>query len=74
TMYASTGPRSSLGLSYMGSKNRRMAEVALHQISRPDLLQPDLSTENREAYTMAAALSFGMIMLGRGAATTSPAD
>ncbi|KAH8112116.1 hypothetical protein DFH11DRAFT_1788437 [Phellopilus nigrolimitatus] len=63
-----------VGLLYMGSKNRRMAEVALHQISRPDLLQPDLSTENREAYTMAAALSFGMIMLGRGAATTSPAD
>ncbi|KAI5119343.1 hypothetical protein M0805_004020 [Coniferiporia weirii] len=63
-----------VGLLYMGSKNRRMAEVALHQISRPDLLQPDLSNENREAYTMAAALSFGMIMLGRGTGTTSPAD
>lgn len=63
-----------IGLLYMGSKNRRMAEVALHQISRPDLLQPDLNNENREAYTVSAALSFGMIMLGRGTATTSPAD
>lgn len=63
-----------IGLLYMGTKNRRMAEVALHQISRPDLLEPDRSNETREAYSMAAALSFGMIMLGRGTATTSPAD
>ncbi|EJD04906.1 uncharacterized protein FOMMEDRAFT_105091 [Fomitiporia mediterranea MF3/22] len=63
-----------IGLLYLGSKNRRMAEVALHQISRPDLLQPEFGNETREAYTVAAALSFGMIMLGRGTATTSPAD
>lgn len=63
-----------VGLLYLGSKNRRMAEVALHQISRSDLVQPDLSNECREAYTMAAALSFGMIMLGKGTSTSSPAD
>ncbi|KAK7027346.1 Anaphase-promoting complex subunit 1 [Paramarasmius palmivorus] len=61
-----------VGLLYMGTKNRRMAEVCLNQISRKDLVQPDLSNEYREAYTYSAALAFGMIMLGKG--TTIPAD
>ncbi|KAF4611458.1 hypothetical protein D9613_003815 [Agrocybe pediades] len=61
-----------VGLVYLGSKNRRMAEVCLTQISRRDLVQPDLSNEHREAYTSASALAFGMIMLGRG--STIPAD
>jgi anaphase-promoting complex subunit 1 len=61
-----------LGLLYMGSKNRRMAEVCLNQISRKDLVQPDLSNEHREAYTYAAAIAFGMIMLGKG--SPIPAD
>lgn len=37
-------------------------------------MRPDLSSESREAYTMSAALSFGMTMLGRGSAASSPAD
>ncbi|KAJ8074862.1 Anaphase-promoting complex subunit 1 [Marasmius tenuissimus] len=61
-----------VGLLYMGTKNRRMADVCLNQISRRDLLQPDLSNEYREAYSYSAALAFGMIMLGKG--TTIPAD
>lgn len=61
-----------VGLLYMGTKNRRMAEVCLSQISRKDLVQPDLSNEHREAYTTSAALAFGMIMLGKG--TMTPAD
>ena len=63
---------SGVGLLYLGTKNRRMAEVCLNQVSRKDLVQPDLSNEHREAYTYAAALAFGMIMLGKG--TTIPAD
>ncbi|KAJ3566722.1 hypothetical protein NP233_g6827 [Leucocoprinus birnbaumii] len=63
---------SGVGLLYLGTKNRRMAEVCLNQICRKDLVQPDLSNEHREAYTYAAALAFGMIMLGKG--TTIPAD
>ncbi|KAF8154084.1 anaphase promoting complex subunit 1 [Crassisporium funariophilum] len=63
---------SGVGLLYLGTKNRRMAEVCLAQISRKDLVQPDLSNEHREAYTYSAALAFGMIMLGKG--TTIPAD
>lgn len=61
-----------VGLLYLGTKNRRMAEVCLNQISRKDLVQPDLSNEHREAYTSAAAIAFGMIMLGKGSST--PAD
>ena len=61
-----------VGLLYMGTKNRRMAEVCLNQISREDLVQPDLSNEHREAYTYSAALAFGMIMLGKG--SSIPAD
>jgi anaphase-promoting complex subunit 1 len=61
-----------LGLLYMGTRNRRMAEVCLNQISRKDLVQPDLSNEHREAYTYAAALAFGQIMLAKG--SSIPAD
>jgi anaphase-promoting complex subunit 1 len=63
---------SGVGLLYMGTKNRRMAEVCLNEISRRDLVQPDLSNEYREAYTFSAALLFGMIMLGKG--SVIPAD
>ncbi|KAF4586487.1 Anaphase-promoting complex subunit 1 [Pleurotus pulmonarius] len=61
-----------VGLLCMGTKNRRMAEVCLGQISRRDLVQPDLNNEHREAYTHASALAFGMIMLGKG--SNVPAD
>ncbi|KAF5392460.1 hypothetical protein D9757_002247 [Collybiopsis confluens] len=61
-----------VGLLYLGTKNRRMAEVCLNQMSRKDLVQPDISNEYREAYTYSAALAFGMVMLGKG--TTIPAD
>ncbi|KAG6898030.1 hypothetical protein C0992_007026 [Termitomyces sp. T32_za158] len=61
-----------VGLLYLGTRNRRMAEVCLNQISRKDLVQPDLSNEHREAYTISAAIAFGMIMLGKGSST--PAD
>jgi anaphase-promoting complex subunit 1 len=61
-----------LGLLYMGSKRRHTADLCLSQLSRKDLIQPDLSNEHREAYTLAAALAFGMVTLGKG--STVPAD
>ncbi|PPQ69054.1 hypothetical protein CVT24_000097 [Panaeolus cyanescens] len=61
-----------IGLLFLGTKNRRMGEICLSQISKRELVQPDLSNEHREAYTYAAALAFGMIMLGKG--STIPAD
>jgi anaphase-promoting complex subunit 1 len=63
---------SGVGILYMGTKNRKMAERCLQQISRHDLAQPDISNEYREAYTTSAALAFGMIMLGKG--SNIPAD
>lgn len=63
-----------IGLLYLGTKNRRMAEVCISQISRKDLVQPDLSNEFREAYTLCSALAFGMIMLGKGSHTPADAD
>ncbi|KAH8830535.1 hypothetical protein DL96DRAFT_1668350 [Flagelloscypha sp. PMI_526] len=63
---------SGIGLLYLGTKNRRMAEVCLSQICRNDLTQPSLSNEYREAYTNSAALAFGMIMVGKG--SDVPAD
>ncbi|ESK85477.1 anaphase promoting complex subunit 1 [Moniliophthora roreri MCA 2997] len=72
SLLAQAAGMAGVGLLYMGTKNRRMAEVCLNQISRKDLVQPDLSNEYREAYTYSAALAFGMIMLGKG--TTIPAD
>ena len=61
-----------VGLIFLGTRNRRMAEVCLGQIGRRDLTQHSASTEHREAHTYASALSFGLIMLGKG--TTIPAD
>ncbi|TFY77780.1 hypothetical protein EWM64_g6232 [Hericium alpestre] len=63
-----------IGLLFMGTKHRRMAEVCLKQISRGDLNQPDITNEHREAYTLAAALAFGMVMLGKGSSPVIPAD
>lgn len=61
-----------VGLLYMGTKDRHMADVCLNQISRKDLVQPDLSNEHREAYTYSASLAFGMTMLAQG--SSIPAD
>ncbi|EIN05861.1 hypothetical protein PUNSTDRAFT_106906 [Punctularia strigosozonata HHB-11173 SS5] len=72
SLMTQTAGLAGIGLLYMGTKNRRMAEVCLAQLTRRDLIQPDLTNEHREAYTLSAALAFGMIMLGKGAAI--PAD
>ncbi|KAM5530390.1 hypothetical protein V8D89_015951 [Ganoderma adspersum] len=61
-----------IGLLYLGTRHRRMAEVCLNQISRRDLYQPDISNEYREAYTLSAALACGMVLLGKG--SSIPAD
>ena len=63
-----------VGLLYTGTRNRRMAEVALQEIGRTQLTSADQTTDHREAYSLSAALSFGMIMLAAGAAYSSPAD
>jgi anaphase-promoting complex subunit 1 len=65
---------SGIGLLYLGTGSRRMAEVALNEL-RCQVDSPlNAGSSNREAYCVSAALAFGMIMVGRGATAASPAD
>lgn len=61
-----------LGLLFLGTGDRRLADVALQEISRADIMAP--VHMNREAYTLSAALAFGMIMVGRGSKPNSTED
>lgn len=64
-----------IGVLYLGRKDRRMAEACLNEIGGRDFgSRLDVTNENREAYSITAALAFGMIMCGHGAHATSPAD
>ncbi|EJU00202.1 hypothetical protein DACRYDRAFT_68431, partial [Dacryopinax primogenitus] len=62
-----------LGLLYMGTRNRKMARVALREISRKDLVKPGQTDEHRESYALSAGFAFGFIMVGKGA-QSNPAD
>jgi anaphase-promoting complex subunit 1 len=65
---------SGLGLLYLGTGSRRMAEVALSELGCQNSSPSNSGSTSREAYCVSAALAFGMIMIGRGATATSPAD
>ncbi|WRT68383.1 uncharacterized protein IL334_005359 [Kwoniella shivajii] len=63
-----------LGLVYAGSKNLRMAEVALNEVGRKEMVNVDGFADYQESYSFSAAMAFGLIMLGRGGKTTSEVD
>ncbi|OCF37915.1 hypothetical protein I316_00139 [Kwoniella heveanensis BCC8398] len=63
-----------LGLVYAGSRNLRMAEVALSEVGRREMMNVDGFAEYQEAYSFSAAMAFGLIMLGRGGESTSEVD
>ncbi|KAG8935200.1 Anaphase-promoting complex subunit 1 [Tulasnella sp. 408] len=64
-----------VGVLYLGTKERRMAEACLNEIGGRDFgTRLDVTNEHREAYSITSALAFGMIMCGHGAQATSPAD
>ncbi|WVQ99984.1 hypothetical protein IAU59_007127 [Kwoniella sp. CBS 9459] len=63
-----------LGLVYAGSRNLRMAEVALSEVGRREMINVDGFAESQEAYSFSAAMAFGLIMLGRGGEFTSEVD
>jgi anaphase-promoting complex subunit 1 len=65
---------SGVGLLYLGTGSRRMAEVALSELGCQNSSAFSPYNTSREAYCVSAALAFGMIMIGRGAIATSPAD
>ncbi|WWD19052.1 hypothetical protein CI109_103510 [Kwoniella shandongensis] len=63
-----------LGLVYVGSRNLRMAEVALNEVGRKEMPNVDGFADYQESYSFSAAMAFGLIMLGRGGKTTSEVD
>ncbi|WVQ74951.1 hypothetical protein IAR50_004559 [Cryptococcus sp. DSM 104548] len=63
-----------IGLVYVGSRNLRMAEVALNEIGRREMPNVDGFGEYQESYSFSASMAYGLIMLGRGGSTTSEVD
>ncbi|WWC90724.1 uncharacterized protein L201_005661 [Kwoniella dendrophila CBS 6074] len=63
-----------LGLVYAGSRNLRMAEVALSEVGRKEMANVDGFSDYQESYSFSAAIAFGLIMLGRGGKSTSEVD
>ncbi|KAJ1300671.1 hypothetical protein OPQ81_002319 [Rhizoctonia solani] len=63
-----TAAVSGIGLLFLGTRHRRMAEVMLSEIGR------HTDGLDAEAYAVSSALAFGMIMVGSGARATSPVD
>ncbi|KAG8831696.1 Anaphase-promoting complex subunit 1 [Serendipita sp. 399] len=63
-----------MGLVFLGTGDRRLADIALREIAREDIMVPTHGSDNREAYTVSASLAFGMIMVGKGARLEGPAD
>ncbi|CED85374.1 Anaphase-promoting complex (APC), subunit 1 (meiotic check point regulator/Tsg24) [Phaffia rhodozyma] len=63
-----------IGMLYMGSRNRRMAEMALSEISRRSSPSWASFRDHQEAYAFSAAISFGMIMVGRGGDVETQGD
>jgi anaphase-promoting complex subunit 1 len=63
-----------LGLVHTGSRNLRMAEVALSEVGRSTLPGVNLFEGYQEAYSFSASMAFGLIMLGKGGAQSSEVD
>jgi anaphase-promoting complex subunit 1 len=63
-----------LGLVFAGSKNLRMAEVALSEVGRMSMVGVETFMDYAESYSFSAAMAFGLIMLGRGGQTSSEVD
>lgn len=55
-----------IGMLYMGSRNRRMAEITLSEISRRSSPAWASFHDHQDAYAFSAAMAFGMVMVGRG--------
>lgn len=63
-----------LGLVYAGSKNLRMAEVAMSEVGRTTMAGVDNFGDYAESYSFSAAMAFGLTMLGRGGRVSSEVD
>ncbi|KAJ2390434.1 Anaphase-promoting complex subunit 1, partial [Coemansia sp. RSA 2559] len=73
-----------LGLLFMGSQNRRMAEIMLHELSHIKRAVPDIAGSRvdgadpaegtAECYSLASGFALGLVVLGQGLMTRTLAD
>jgi anaphase-promoting complex subunit 1 len=63
-----------LGLLYLGTRRRKLADVALKQLIGTRVVPLEGPETCREAYTLACGFAYGMIMLGAGKDKADDAD
>ena len=63
-----------IGLVHIGSKNRKIADNVLRDLSRTFLMNTEHADSCRDSYTLASGMCYGLVMLGRGDEDTGPSD
>ncbi|KAG0139551.1 hypothetical protein CROQUDRAFT_101374 [Cronartium quercuum f. sp. fusiforme G11] len=63
----------SFGLLHLGTGNRRLSDGMLRELARTRRVLTDTPEACRETYTLCAGLSYGLVMLGRGTESSTPA-
>ena len=63
-----------LGLVHAGSRNRKIADKLLRDLTRIYTLGTEHPDSCREGYALASGFSYGLVMLGRGADNLGPGD
>jgi anaphase-promoting complex subunit 1 len=64
----------SVGMLFMGSRRRTLAETALRELSRMYEVPTEVPEGCREAYALSAGLAFGMLFLGSGGQNGTSGD
>ncbi|EGG02598.1 uncharacterized protein MELLADRAFT_91152 [Melampsora larici-populina 98AG31] len=63
----------SFGLLHLGTGNRRLSDGMLRELARTRRVLTDTPEACRETYTLCAGLGYGLVMLGRGTESNTPA-
>ncbi|MBW0468810.1 hypothetical protein O181_008525 [Austropuccinia psidii MF-1] len=63
----------SFGILHMATANRRLSDGMLREMSRTWRILTDASDGCRESYTLCAGLGYGLVMLGKGTESDTPA-
>lgn len=63
----------SFGLLHLGTGNRRVSDGMLRELARTRRVMTDTPEACRETYTLCAGLGYGLVMLGRGTESSTPA-
>lgn len=63
-----------IGLVHIGTKNRKIADNVLRDLSRTFLLKTEHQDSCRDGYALASGICYGLVMLGKGDEDTGPSD